>query len=337
MLTKIISGDAELEVVGVAASASIGLQKIEQCSPDIVVLDVEMEEMNGIEMAGAARKRWPRLPILMCSTLTERGADATIAALAAGASDYITKPRGDHGVDAFRDELLRKLKLLSRPLATAAPAPLAQRPLGAAPLARPPAPREPPAVLLIGCSTGGPNALAQVFAGFKAPPAVPILIVQHMPPLFTRMLAERLSKTTAIPTSEGADGMTVRPGHAYIAPGDYHMVVRRRGFDVEIGLNQEPPESSCRPAVDPLFRSAVAVYRASILAGVLTGMGRDGALGARAVVDAGGRVFVQDAASCVVPSMPMSVLDAGVPAEIVPLDGVASFLTSSLAKARCAS
>ncbi|MGN6107014.1 MAG: chemotaxis-specific protein-glutamate methyltransferase CheB [Kofleriaceae bacterium] len=349
VLSKIVASDPELAVAGIAASASIGLQKLEHAAPDVVVLDVEMEEMNGIEMAAEVRRRWPWLPILMCSALTERGADAALRALAAGASDYIAKPRftGETtGLGGFRDELIEKLKTLAR----------ASRARGAAPkldrTARLPvsstaitavipttleAPRPPPAVILLGCSTGGPNALSEIFAGLRGAPAVPLLIVQHMPPLFTRTLADRLTRTTGIPTTEASHGAVIQPGHAYIAPGDFHMTVVRRGRDVELALDQEPPESSCRPAIDPLFRSAAAVYGSRVLAGVLTGMGRDGSLGARQVVEAGGKVFVQSAGSCVVPSMPTAVLDAGVPADVIPLARIGSYLSASATQLRSAS
>ncbi len=181
----------------------------------------------------------------------------------------------------------------------------------------------PVSVIGLGASTGGPNALAQLFTGLSDRLAVPIFIVQHMPPLFTRLLAERLATTSGLPVCEATHGVVVQPGCVYIAPGDFHMTVARDPRGVHVALNQEAPESSCRPAVDVLFRSLARVYGGGVLAAVMTGMGRDGARGAQAVVDAGGSVIVQDAESCVVPSMPGAVLAAGIADGSYPLECLA--------------
>lgn len=310
VLTETLESDGDVRVVGTAATASIGLQKIALLGPDVVVLDVEMPEMDGIEAVRRIRASWPTLPVVMCSTLTERGAEATVRALAAGATDCVAKPsslggKGD-GMSSFRDELTTKVKAL-RPRAPARVAPVIPLP----PPRRIAADRAVTAVG-IGCSTGGPNALARLFESLPADLPVPIFIVQHMPPLFTKILAERLSASSRVRVVEAAHGEPVVAGQAYVAPGNYHMVVSREAGDVRIALNQDAQENSCRPAVDVLFRSLAEVYGAGALVAVLTGMGRDGARGASEVVSAGGRVIVQDAESCVVPSMPGAVASLGI-------------------------
>jgi two-component system chemotaxis response regulator CheB len=186
--------------------------------------------------------------------------------------------------------------------------------------------REPVAALAIGCSTGGPNALGALFEGLPRDLPVPILIVQHMPPLFTKLLADRLATSSGLRVTEARAGDLVEPGCAYVAPGDYHMTVVRDGARVRVALNQDPAENSCRPAVDVLFRSVARLYGPGALAAVLTGMGQDGTRGARAIVEAGGAVLAQDAASCVVPSMPKAVVAAGLAADVVPLDRMAQEL-----------
>lgn len=318
ILGEIIAGEEDLELVGVAPTASIALQKIAQVKPDIVLLDVEMPEMDGIEAVRRIRDGWPRLPVIMCSALTERGADVTLRALANGASDYVAKPSNlgsrEASIAAFAAEVLPKVNaLLGRPSASMSP------PAPVAAAQRPRLTRAPVSVLAIGSSTGGPNALSTVFASFPPDLEVPIVLVQHMPPLFTRLLAERLTASSAVPVHEAEPGMPLRPGHAYVAPGDHHMTVRRDGANASLVISQGAPENSCRPAVDVTFRSVAEVYGAGVLAAVLTGMGHDATRGAAAIVERGGAVVVQDRASCVVPSMPGSVADAGLADAVLPL------------------
>jgi two-component system chemotaxis response regulator CheB len=322
MLTRIIANEADMEVAGIAATASIGLQKITQVQPDVIILDVEMPEMDGIEAVARIRLTWPRLAVLMCSSQTARGADITLRALAAGASDYVPKPSSSGGasMDDFRASFLSKIRLLAGRGGSTPPAmPLVARPS--------PWARARVSAIVIGSSTGGPNALTTLFATLPANLPVPILIVQHMPPLFTRLLSERLTATSSILVKEVEHGDHVEPGRAYVAPGGFHMAVARDGTATRLYLNDGPPENSCRPAVDVLFRSAAAVYGAGTLGVVLTGMGHDGTHGARSIVEAGGLVVVQDAASCVVPSMPSSVASAGLADAVLPLDTIAAELT----------
>lgn len=314
-LTELLTADASIEVVGSAATAAIGIQKIEQVAPDVVLLDVEMPEMDGIEAVRRIRAQWPKLPVIMCSSLTELGAETTLRALAAGATDYIAKPsalgRGDQpGV--FGAEVIAKVKAIAIPtLVAKAPAFVTRQRGGCSVTA-----------IGIGSSTGGPNALGTLFGALPRDLPVPIFIVQHMPPLFTRLLAERLSATSGLRVVEAQGGEVAEPGCAYIAPGNFHMVVHRDGTRVRIALNQESPENSCRPAVDVLFRSLANVYGQGVLAAVLTGMGHDGGRGAQDIHDVGGTILVQDAASCVVPSMPASVAQRGIASGEYPIEQI---------------
>lgn len=324
ILSDLVSSEPGLELAAVAQNGSIALQKLTQVSVDLVVMDVEMPGMDGIEAVTRLRVDWPKLPVLMCSSVTARGADATLRALAAGATDYVAKPSGLGSPDGqlhFKREFLEKVKALTAARAqpqaprTPAPAPL---PIGQQQPRRLPPRRA--AILAIGCSTGGPNALARVFADIPRDIGVPIVITQHMPPLFTKMLAERLTANSQIVVKEAEHGDVLEPGRAYVAPGDYHMTIHRDGVRVRVALNQDPPENSCRPAVDVMFRSVAKVFGPDVVATVMTGMGRDGAIGARFIAEAGGWVITQEAGSCVVPSMPNAVVEIGASHETAELD-----------------
>lgn len=334
LVSDVLATDADIEVVGTAANGRIALQKIPQCNPDVLTMDVEMPDLNGIETVRELRKTWPKLPVIMFSTLTERGGAATLDALAAGASDYATKPANvgsvTAGLETVRQELIPKIKALAGRLT--APPPAAPRPQPV----RPVPPRLPlPLVaaassgiemLAIGVSTGGPNALAELLPALPASFPVPIVIVQHMPPMFTRLLAERLNAQSALTVVEGQAGMKLQPGWAYIAPGDFHMVVERKAMGAVLALNQAPPENSCRPAVDVLFRSVVEQYHGHTLGVILTGMGQDGLRGCELIREAGGQVVVQDEQSSVVWGMPGFVARAGLADRVLPLNMIASEL-----------
>lgn len=311
LLTDIISADPMLEVAGAAATGSIGLAKIPQINPDVVTLDVEMPGLSGLETLVEIRKVYPTLPVIMFSTLTERGAGATLDALASGASDYVTKPANvgsmTAGIQAVRDSLIPKIKALcARVIAPpATPTPRLKTPGPGALVVPTMATRVD--VLAIGVSTGGPNALAALLPQLPGDFPVPIVIVQHMPPVFTKLLAQRLDAKSPLRVFEGHDGARILPGTAWIAPGDRHMLVTRSGTDVVLRTNQEPPENSCRPAVDPLFRSVAEVYGRRSLGMILTGMGQDGLRGCEHLKEVGGQVLAQDEASCVVWGMPGAV------------------------------
>lgn len=341
MLSTVIEKQPDLEVAGVAANGKIALQKITQCNPDIVTLDVEMPEMDGITALKTLRQTHPKLPVIMVSTLTARGAATTMEALSAGATDYVTKPgnlgRIVEGLDLVERELVPKIRaicarsLTGQSAAAAAPVHAPVRPAARSP--RMPRVR-PFECLAIGTSTGGPNALHELFARFPAPPPVPVFVVQHMPPLFTGLLAERLTKAGPTPFHEGADGTVALPGHAYLAPGGKHMIVRREGGRVVIRTNEDPPENSCRPAVDPLFRSLAEVYGPDVLSVILTGMGQDGLRGCEHVRERGSVVLAQDEASSVVWGMPGYVANAGLADAVVPLERMTAEIQQRLLAAR---
>jgi two-component system chemotaxis response regulator CheB len=305
MVTDVLAADPQIEVVGEAINGRVALQKIAQLSPDLVTLDIEMPEMDGIQTLKEIRKAYPRLPVIMFSALTERGAADTLEALHHGASDYVTKPASAAG-KARRD----------------AAAPAAYRPS----LLRAVGPAITADVVAIAVSTGGPTALAEVLSHLPAKFPAPILLVQHMPQMFTRFLAERLNGQTPLTVKEAADGEAVQPGVVYVAPGDFHLTVKKAPGGAVAVLDQEPPQHSHRPAADVLFKSVATTYGPRGLGVVLTGMGQDGLRGSEEITRAGGRVLVQDEASSVVWEMGGLVVNAGLADAVVPLAQVASEL-----------
>jgi two-component system chemotaxis response regulator CheB len=321
LLTDALATDPEVEVVGTAGNGRIALSKIELLRPDLVTLDVEMPEMDGLATLRAIRRRLPRLPVVMFSTVTAQGASATLEALAAGASDYVAKPANVGSVTAaiaaIRGELLPRIKALcGRAAVPAPPSPVATVSRPAVIAVR----RVPIEAVVVGISTGGPNALAEVLPALPPDLPVPVLIVQHMPPVFTRLLAERLGARCALPVVEAVAGEAIAAGKVYLAPGDFHMTISPRW---QVALGQGPPENSCRPAVDVLFRSAAAICGPGALGVVLTGMGSDGLHGCQAIRAAGGTVLAQDEATSTVWGMPGFVARAGLADQIVPLGEVA--------------
>jgi two-component system chemotaxis response regulator CheB len=340
ILTGLLATDPEIEVIGTAANGRIALAKIPQVNPDLITLDMEMPEMDGLTTLREIRKLYPRLPVIMFSTLTERGAAATIDALSAGASDYVTKPANVGSVQTamqrIKDQLIPKIKSLTN---RATPAGLpTSKPVTAVPTAlkRPSIFGSRVEVLTIGISTGGPNALSAVLPQLPADLPVPVLIVQHMPPMFTRLLAERLATQCKLKVCEASAGMRVMAGTIYIAPGDFHMTVEKRAEGVCIATNKDTPENSCRPAVDVLFRSVVKVYGSKVLGAILTGMGSDGLRGCENIHEAGGRVIVQDQATSVVWGMPGYVAQAGLAEKILPIDRLAPEMVSIICRTRVA-
>jgi two-component system chemotaxis response regulator CheB len=339
VLAEVLSSDAAIAVAGTASDGRIALAKIGQLNPDLITLDVEMPNLSGLETIVEIRKLYPMLPVIMFSTLTEHGATATLEALALGASDYVTKPSNTGSLAAtmarIKQDLIPKIKALcgrrlSGKLQTT------ELPKEAIALKRLPRSDARIEILAIGTSTGGPNALAELLPGMPGNFPVPIVIVQHMPRLFTRMLAERLDKLSAISVREGEAGRNLEPGQAWIAPGDYHMTVERRGASAQLATNQEPPENSCRPAVDPLFRSVAKVFGSGVLSVVLTGMGSDGVRGAQHIREQGGQVFVQDEESSVVWGMPGQVAAAGLADAIHPIGSMAKEIIRRVAMSRTA-
>jgi len=324
LLGELLASEPEIVVAGTAANGNQALARIPEVKPDLITLDIEMPGMDGLETLVEIRKLYPKLPVIMISALTERGGTATLDALARGASDYVTKPSPsetpERSHERLREELLRKIKSLCavgqpRPGPRLTPIPMPFSDLSARPQAR-------IDVVAIGASTGGPNALTELIPEFPADFPVPIVIVQHMPPLFTRLLAERLDTLAPLKVQEGREGAKVQRGQVWIAPGGQHMTVDRKGTEFVLGLNQDAQENSCRPAVDVLFRSVAQTYGANVLGVVLTGMGTDGTRGSAVVREAGGEVIVQDEASSVVWGMPGSVVAASLADRIYPLTGI---------------
>lgn len=327
MVADVLSADPGIRVVGTAPNGRVALAKLDQLAPDLVTLDIEMPELDGIATLRELRKDRPRLPVIMFSTLTAAGATATLDALAAGASDYVTKPSNVGSIaaslEAIRSQLVPRIYALCGPR-PAAPA-AAARPT-TTPILRPARAGQAPQILAIGASTGGPDALNKVLAALPATFPVPVVIVQHMPPLFTRLFSERLDRTCSLHVAEAVDGEPLRAGSVLIAPGDHHLEVVRRGTQMIARLHQGPPENFCRPAVDVLFRSVAAAYGDACLSVVLTGMGQDGRRGAELLVAAGSQVIAQDAATSVVWGMPGAVATAGLASLVLPLGEIAAAL-----------
>jgi len=339
-ISRWLDADPDIEVVTTAANGLIAVQSLKRCKAEVVVLDIEMPEMDGMAAIPELLKIDPDLQIIMASTLTARNADISLRALSIGAADYIPKPVSSRDSDAaanFRRELLEKVKTLAGarrrktkeaplPRPVSHPAPAAETPkldlAGDTPIRlRPPSPLVP-LILAIGSSTGGPQALISLFAQLSPRLSLPVLITQHMPPTFTTMLAEHLQRVTTIPCSEAVDGEELRDHHIFIAPGDYHMTVRVEETRKVIRLDQRPPVNYCRPSVDPMLQSLVEVYGGRVLTVILTGMGQDGLEGGRAVTEAGGTVVAQDESTSVVWGMPGAVATHGLCSAVLPLDRI---------------
>jgi two-component system chemotaxis response regulator CheB len=331
VVSEILSSDPNIEVAATAANGKIALQRMAQHKVDLVILDVEMPEMDGLQTLTEIRKTFLTLPVIMFSSLTERGAQVTIEALALGASDYVTKPTGTGNIAAsmafLRNEMLPKVRILCRKLFPDAAKPIIvpMQPANTALSAGLQGKTEKPKieVLGIGVSTGGPNVLGATLPHLPKDFPVPVLVVQHMPPVFTRFLAERLNLKCQLQVKEAVAGTVITPGCIWIAPGDFHMVVARSDGRYRIETIQTPPENSCRPAVDVLFRSLAQVYGKHTLATVLTGMGQDGLRGSQAIHESGGEIYVQDEQSSVVWGMPGAIAQAGIAEKILPLELVA--------------
>jgi two-component system chemotaxis response regulator CheB len=345
-----LSLQPDIEVVGAAGSGRAALEKLSQLEPDLVILDIEMPEMDGLTALTEMRRTHPRLPIIMFSSLTELGAAATLDALSRGASDFFAKPRGSGGLDdsrqIIRAELLPAIRALcargvdSDRIGAPAKSPTGSSRVGPG-IADSIAPRRSTTIpamaaaslasarlgrielVAIGASTGGPNALADLFCALPSNFPVPLLVVQHMPPMFTRLLAERLTKISPIPTAEAESGLELTPGRALIAPGDHHLILRRDGVRIRTVINQDAPENSCRPAVDPLFRSVADLFGRHVLGVVLTGMGQDGLRGCESIRAASGQIIAQDEATSVVWGMPGAVARAGLADAVLPLPAIA--------------
>lgn len=332
VITRTLTPEQGIEVVGTAPNGDLAVKAIARLQPDIVVLDIEMPVMDGLTALPLLLKEKPDVRVLICSTLSARGADVTMKALALGATDSILKPGGESISSAadFQRDLVRVIRVLGRPRKKYAPT---NRTNGADATAgtakklypqatitlRPHKAPLPPKILAIGSSTGGPKALMDMLKGLKNFP-LPIVITQHMPKTFTAMLAQHIEQNCGIPCFEGAEGMVLKPGSAYVAPGGLHMIFQKGpGEYPAIHLDSGPPENFCRPSVDVMLRSLVDIYGSRILTVILTGMGSDGLEGCRKVVDNGGNVIAQDEETSIVWGMPGAVATAGLCSAVQPL------------------
>jgi two-component system chemotaxis response regulator CheB len=353
LFTRTLEADREIEVVASVGDGRMAVNALKRHKIDVAVLDIEMPVMDGLTALPLLLEADPDLQVIMASTLTRKNAEVSLRAMRAGAKDYVTKPSTTSELTsaaAFKLELIAKIKALAgsrrsprtlplpaspsaasanlAPRAPGAPAPsptsllsprasLVLRPIG----------RDMPDAIAIGSSTGGPQALFAVLGALRPELRQPILITQHMPATFTTILAEHIGRVTNRPTMEGRDGEVIQPGHIYIAPGDYHMVLEPGQGGKVIRLLTTPPENYCRPSVDPMLRSMARIYGSRMMVVILTGMGRDGMLGASMVAEADGVVVAQDEATSVVWGMPGAVATAGLCNAVLPLGEIAPFVS----------
>ena len=338
--------DPEIRIVATAGNGQQAIDALGRESVDVVVLDIEMPVMDGMTALPKLLEIDPAVKVIIASTLTQANADISLRALAEGAADYIPKPVARHAIhsaESFKRELVDKVEALghARQVRSAPGSSPSRGALGRStatteakagpqetgPIARRFTLRTPsavaPRVVCIGSSTGGPQALMEVLKELKGDFNLPILITQHMPKAFTAILAEHLKKAANRPSAEGVDGEPIEQGHIYVAPGGLHMAVATNNGRPVIRLDDGPPESFCKPAVDPMLRSAAEVYGNHLLTVILTGMGHDGLAGGKVVVEAGGTLIAQDEASSVVWGMPGAVTNAGLCSAVVPLSDVA--------------
>ncbi len=344
ILQEALGKNPKIRVVGTASNGREAVQKIRILRPDVTVLDVEMPEMDGLATLEAIKRQRLRTIVIMFSSLTSQGAKTTLEALSKGAVDFVPKPKGTgafaESVKTIENLLIPKIEALgptrngnkfqrnvARPrVQVAKPATKASRPVctGKAPgkgkVVRP----GKIEAIGIGVSTGGPNSLNQVIPRFPANFRLPIFLVQHMPPVFTAQLAHRLDQKSKLKVVEAKDNMPVTGGTVYIAPGDYHMEVKKKDRSFMVSLNQDPPENSCRPAVDVLFRSLAKAYGGRVVAAVMTGMGQDGLEGAKFLKQKGAIILAQDKETSVVWGMPKFVAKSGLADKVVPLGSITS-------------
>jgi two-component system chemotaxis response regulator CheB len=343
MISRWIGAEPDMVVAASLRTGLDAVNQLERVNPDVAVLDIEMPELDGISALPQLLAKKRDLIIIMASTLTRRNAEISFKALSLGASDYIPKPESTReatAAETFRHDLIQKIRhlgakvrrgaspslapTLDKPREASARSPVASAPVAQQQLMRRPFSMLAPRVLLIGSSTGGPQALMALVA--EIGPVIdrfPVLITQHMPPTFTTILAEHLARTSRRPAHEAIDGEIIKAGQIYLAPGGRHMRVVRHGADATIALDDGPPVNFCKPAVDPLFTSAIDVWQGGIMSVILTGMGSDGMRGGKDIVAAGGSVMAQDEATSVVWGMPGAAANAGICAAILPLNQIA--------------
>lgn len=332
ILGRIVDGAPDMRVVTTACNGRDAIDALRLHPADVVLLDIEMPVMDGLTALPRLLAQSPGVRILVASSITRQGATITMRALSLGAVDYVHKPSTRTGLVAGLEEVGLEIVQKIRAIAHRDPAELQGIAAAARQHAAPPTPSAEfePQVLALAASTGGPNALSSVISALPGDFPLPILVTQHMPPIFTTMFAQRLAREGRLPCAEAVDGEALEPGRVYVAPGDHHLTIRQAGVTrtPTVQITRDPPEHHCRPAADPMFRSAARAFGAGVLGVVLTGMGEDGRRGCEAIVQAGGRVIVQDEATSVVWGMPGSIVAAGVPCTVLPLGAIATHVNS---------
>ena len=337
LFTRVLESSSDIRVVASVGDGALALKAIERQDVDLVLLDIEMPNMDGLTALPKLIHAKPGLIVIMASSLTERNADISLRALRMGATDYVTKPSSREALrdaDDFKRDLVSKVRALGRPSADRAtdraPLPASVRttaPKGDGHISLRPAGMVKPEVIAIGSSTGGPQALAEVLKTLTKGISLPILITQHMPPTFTSILAAHIGQSTGWPSAEAQDGDIIEGRHIYVAPGGHHMLVEKSGMRKVIRLSDDPPENFCRPAVDPMLRSVAKSYGPSALVIILTGMGYDGRAGSQEIIKSGGTVIAQDKATSIVWGMPGAVATIGLCSAVLPLGDLGPHVT----------
>ena len=345
VVSRLLRSEPQIEVLSTAIDGVMALEHVKNLKPDVVILDIEMPNMDGLTALPQIFKLSPHTKVIMASTLTARNADISMRALSLGASDYLQKPAasGKADMDRFLFELISKILALAgreATVAVSAPTPSFQPPSAPAAVAAPSEfrlryPSFAPQALAIASSTGGPQALSTLFTDLGASlQNIPIFITQHMPPAFTKILATNIAAASGRECHEAVDGEAVRGGRTYVAPGDFHLLLEKQGGQVQVKLHKGEMINFCRPAADPMVRSLVEIYGAHLLLVVLTGMGQDGLHGATLLAQAGGAVVAQDKETSVVWGMPKAVVDAGIASAILPLKDIAPYIKKAFGEAR---
>lgn len=348
LITRMIEAESGIDVVASVGNGQLAVSGLARADADVVVLDIEMPVMDGLTALPKLLEIDPDIKVIMASTLTLRNAEVSIRALQAGASDYIPKPtaaRDLSGTNEFRRELIEKIRSLgavhkrgrgNRPAGRPArggamrampkptPKPISLRAAGTLPVD----------VLAIGSSTGGPQALLSLLKGIPTNLRVPVFITQHMPATFTAVLADHIARTTGLACAEAKDGEVVTAGRVYLAPGNFHLIAERKGVQLVARLDSGPPENYCRPSVNPMLRSLARVYGGRVLTAILTGMGSDGLIGGRMIIEAGGTVIAQDEATSVVWGMPGAVATDGICSAVLPLSQMAPYIMKMIGGTR---
>ena len=331
LFTQVLESDNSIKVVASVGDGEQAIKALQRTEVDVVLLDIEMPNMDGLTALPQLIKAKPGLTVIMASSLTERNAEISLRALRMGATDYVTKPSSREALrqaDDFKRDLVTKVLALSGKSvkSESGAAPLNGAAFATAQKSKEIVLREPgkikPSILAIGSSTGGPQALVECLKPITDSIKLPIVITQHMPPTFTAILANHLHQASGWPAAEAKDGDVIQGGHIYVAPGGKHMLIQSGGLKKTISLSDSPPENFCKPAVDPMLRSLVEAFGPAVLVLILTGMGADGCAGSKHVVEAGGTVIAQDEATSVVWGMPGAVASSGLCSAVLPLNEI---------------